>query len=442
MTTLLVTTLCVFVSVTSKAQNNCKEILSLFDENVKTKRFEQAKPQLAFLRENCATLHYGIYARGETLLKHELKKASDKKTVALKLITLYEDRLKLYPEKTKKGTFLPRIGALMINHEIGTTEAQYKLFHEAFTTDKTNFKHVRHLYHYFELYYKMYKSENYGVSLENLIEKYEVVSKKFATEKTRLINIQNTSKEQKKIDRATKTISGIDQFTKNMNIIIEKEATCETLIPMYEKEFQTHKSDLQWMRKAAGKLDAKACKNDALFIELVETIDALEPSANSKLYLHKIHARKGNSAKAKTYLDAYLALETDRIKKAKILNKEGDKAAKKGQKAKARTYYLAAVKANPNSGRSYLKLAKLYATSANACGTDEFTKKAVYWKAAEMARKAASVDASAKKEATEWIARYMSLAPDKPAVFNKGFNGGEKIDMNCWIGGTVTVPKL
>ena len=106
MTTLLVTTLCAFVSFTSKAQNNCKETLSLFDENVKTKRFVEAKPQLAFLRKNCETLHYGIYARGATLLKHELKKASDKKTVALELIKLYEDRLRLYPEKTKKGSRL------------------------------------------------------------------------------------------------------------------------------------------------------------------------------------------------------------------------------------------------------------------------------------------------------------------------------------------------
>jgi hypothetical protein len=119
-TTFLVTTFCVLISFTSNAQNNCNETLSLFDENVKTKRYSEALPQVAFLRKNCATLNYVIYARGETLLKQELKQAINKKNAASQLIELYKDRIKLFPEKTKKGSILPKIGALMINYKIGT----------------------------------------------------------------------------------------------------------------------------------------------------------------------------------------------------------------------------------------------------------------------------------------------------------------------------------
>lgn len=433
-TTGLVTTFCAFISCTLNSQNDCNTTLSLFAENVKTKNYAEAAPRLIFLRKNCATLNYAIYAYGEKVLKDKLKQAKEKKPVALELIQLYTDRIKLFPKKTKKGIFLPKIGATMIHYKIGTPEEQYNVFDEAFKNDTAHFTHPRYLYQYFELYYNRYTSGKYGISLEDLIEKYEVVKNTFTSEKEKLTKTKGTS--------ATKNSSAIDAYIKNMEALIEKEATCETLIPMYTKKFESNKGNLQWMRKAAGKLNAKECENDLLFIQLVEAIDALEPTANSKLYLYQICKRKGNSAKAEEYLRQYCTLETNGIKKAQILNKLGNEATKIGQKSKAHTYYVEALKANPSSGRIYLNLAKLYGSSANECGTDEFSKKAVYWKAAEMARKASKVDTSVKKEANEWIERYMKLAPNKTAIFNKTYKGGEKIALKCWIGGNVIVPKL
>ncbi|WP_420573024.1 tetratricopeptide repeat protein [Kordia sp.] len=426
MITKLITTFCVILSCTLNAQNNCNETLSLFAENVKTKRFAEASSQLKFLRKNCATLNYVIYARGEKVLVHELKQATDKKQAALALIQLYKDRLQYFPDKTKKGKYLPKIGALMIKYKIGTISEQYQWFDDAFNSDKKHFTNPLNLYFYFELYYKMYQSKTNGISLENLIEKYKVIKDKLAFEKT----------------QKPKNSDAIDKLTNNMNVFIEKEATCETLIPMFRKKFQENAKNIDWLRKAAGQLDAKKCDDDALFIEMVETIDAVEPSANSKLYLYKIHSRKGNTEKANTYLNQYIALETDINKKGKFLNKLGKDAEKLGNKSKAHSYYVKASKIAPNTGRTYLNLAKLYESSANACGNDEFTKKAIYWKAAEMARKAAKVDPSVKAEANKWIKRYMSLAPNKEAIFNKGFKGGEKIILKCWVGGHVIVPNL
>ncbi|AXG70856.1 hypothetical protein KORDIASMS9_03103 [Kordia sp. SMS9] len=425
-TKLHVTTLCMLAALLLNAQHNCQETLSLFAENVKTKRFEAASSQLDYLRKNCAQLSYVIYARGETVLAHELKEATDKKQAASDLIQLWKERLQLFPERTKKGKLLPKIGALMLKYNIGTLSEQYRWFDDAFTEDKKYFQNPLNLYYYFELYYKMYQAKTYGVSLESLMEKYAVIQEKLTSEK----------------ERSPKNTKAIATLSNNMNVMIEKEATCETLIPMYRKKFQANLENVAWLRKAAGQLDAKGCKEDALFIELVEAIDATAPSAESKLYLHKIHERKGNSVKAEKYFIAYLNLETDTDKKVAMLNTKGKKAAKANQKSKARSFYLEALKVNPNSGSTYLNLARLYGSSANECGTDTFTKKAVYWKAAETARKALNVDSSVKIEANGLISSYMQLAPSKPDVFNKGYKGGEKIAMNCWIGGYVMVPKL
>jgi tetratricopeptide (TPR) repeat protein len=272
----------------------------------------------------------------------------------------------------------------------------------------------------------MYVEKTRKISLENLMEKYEKVTAKL------------TSEQQK----STKNKAAIDTFLKNINILVEKEATCETLIPMYQKKFKSYATDVDWLRKAAGRLDAKGCKEDPLFVELVEAIDNNAPNADSKLYLWKIHERLGNSAKAKTYFEAYLTLETDGEKKANVLHGEALKAAKIKQKSKARSLFLEALTANPNAGKIYLNLARLYATSANECGTDEFTKRAIYWKAAETARKAASADSSVRSEANKLVETYMQSAPSKIDIFKKTYKGGEKIPLKCWVGGFVTVPKL
>ncbi|WP_046756447.1 tetratricopeptide repeat protein [Kordia jejudonensis] len=453
-TKVFIATSMTLVSLMTNAQNTCNETLSLFAGNVTSKNFSKAKSQLNYLRKNCATINSAIYAHGETVLTHELKNATNKKEAALALIQLYKDRIANVPAKTKKGLILTKIGGVMLNYKIGSLKEQYDVFDEAFTNDSKNFKNPRYLYQYFDLYYQMYASKEYGISLENFIEKYEAVNEKFEYEKLRLSNIKVdvlakkeknktlTAKEKNRIKVATKNIAAIDQFTKNMVLLLEKEVTCETLVPLLEEKFESNKTNLQWLRKAAGRLDAKNCTKSPLFLELVIAIDITEPTAESKYYLYTIYKRKGDEEKAQHYFEAYLSYENDGTKKAKIITALGNKAAQKGQKSKARTLFLKALKFDPTFGSAYINLARLYASSANDCGTDEFSKRATYWKAAEMAKKAKQVDASKKQEATELINFYMQAAPSKTDIFNEGYKGGEKLPIKCWIGGTVTVPKL
>ncbi len=452
--TLLVTGLFTITSFTTLNAQDCNAKLSIFAENVKAKNYTEAEPQLTELRKNCPTINSAIYAYGERIYKAKLAKATDKKAVVLELIQLYRDRLANVPEKTDKGDVLGDIGTLMVDYKIGTPKEQYDVFDEAFKTDLENFKNPKSLYLYFELYYNMYTAGNQGIELENLIEKFEELNEKFESESERLAITKNeiikktdagkelTSKEKKSERIADTNIKAIAIFSGNMESLIEKVSTCETLIPLFRKNFDQNRNNILWLKRAAGRLDAKGCDEDPLFVELVEAVDALEPSANSKRYLSGIYQRKGDVNKAEDYLKQSLSMETDPIRKGKLLYKIADKAKKSGQKSKARQYYLEAVQNNPSLGSAYLKIAQLYASSVNQCGNDEFTKRAGYWKAAEMARKAGQVDPSLKSIASRTSSSYMQSAPSKSDIFSKGYKGGETVSLNCWIGGSVTVPKL
>jgi hypothetical protein len=44
-------------------------------------------------------------------------------------------------------------------------------------------------------------------------------------------------------------------------------------------------SDSVWLNRAASRMDAKECSDDPLFVELVEALHEINPSANSAYYL-------------------------------------------------------------------------------------------------------------------------------------------------------------
>ena len=71
-------------------------------------------------------------------------------------------------------------------------------------------------------------------------------------------------------------------------------------------------------------------------------------------------------------------------------------------------------------GRAQLLIANLYAASANDCGDTQFKARAIYWLAADVARKAARVDESIKKLALKTAESYMGRAPSKTDIFTEG----------------------
>jgi hypothetical protein len=83
----------------------------------------------------------------------------------------------------------------------------------------------------------------------------------------------------------------------------------------------------------------------------------------------------------------------------------------------------------------------MYAKSANNCGTDNFSKRAVYWLAANEAAKAGRTDPTMKKNASKSIANYEAKAPTKSEIFSSG-RAGQVIKVECWIQRSVTVPSL
>ena len=443
----------------SQSKEECFSNLSIFAEYAKVKNYDAAYQPWLKVKADCPDLNPAIYVYGERILKDFIKKSTgnDKEVYKQDLLNLYDQWLKYFSKSKNGNTQVGKILAIkaqsMISLKLGDDKEVYDIYNEAFTKDPNSFKSPKGLYNYFKIYFNLYKAENSSVTLESIFEKYEVLTEKFELEMSvysskldALLKKEQsanplTGKESRNKKVYEVNMVACSTYLKNLNAIIAKEATCENLIPLYRKNFIKFKTDPIWLNRAASRMDSKDCSDDPLFVELVEALHKLNPSANSAYYLGLLNDKKGNSKMAIEYYTESINLESDNLKKAKTSYKIALKFKKSRQYSKSRSYANKALKYQPSLGSAYLLIANLYAASANNCGNTQFEKRAIYWLAAKEAKKAASVDASVRKIANKTAVSYLGRAPSKTDIFTEG-KSGEIISIKCWIGKKVTVPSL
>ena len=443
----------------SQSKEECFANLSIFAEYAKVKNYKAAYQPWLELKKQCPDLNSAIYVLGERMLKSFIKSSDDTAKLQFQkdLVNLYDEWLQYFPKSKRGVSEVGKILAIkaqtMLDYKLASDSEIVQIYDEAFKKDPKSFKSPTGLYNYFKLYFKMYKSDDQDVSLEEVFDKYEELTEKFEyemgayTAKLDLI----LKKEENSTPLSSREIRNkkvyevnmvaCDTYLNNLNAIIAQESTCENLIPLYRKNFESFKSDSVWLNRAASRMDSKDCSDDPLFVELVEALHELNPSANSAYYLGLLNDKKGDSKLAIEYYNESIDLETDNLKKAKTLYKIALKFKKSGQFSKSRTYANKALNYQPSMGKAYLLIGNLYASSANNCGTSQFEKRSIYWLALKEAKKAASVDASVRKLANKTAASYEGRAPSKTDIFSEAM-GGKKISFNCWIGKSVTVPSL
>lgn len=431
-----------------QAADDCNITLSLFVEPAKAKNYEAALPHYNKVITDCPKFSLATYQYAERMFKYFIDKGDKSKVEDL--IQSYRLRLENFPTKTNEGDILSQIAQVKYDNNVGTKMEQYKGFELAYTKDAKSFVSPKSLYTYFSLAVDLYNSGQKDLQdvfdlYDTIYAKIEMEESALAAELTKLLDQKEngatlTSKEEKQLDAAETNLNAYGQVKGSVDGKLGQLADCENLVPLYNKDFDAKKNDIDWVRRAAGRLSAKDC-DDPLFFELVQQLHILEPSAKSAYYLGKLAEKDGNNSKALEYYNQSADLETNASDKAKVYYSIAENFRKKGSNGQARSYYMKMVEVKPSAGIAYLKIANMYAGSANDCGSTTFEKRAIYWKAAEMADKAARVDASIASTANATASSYRERAPQKTDIFSEG-KAGETITFSCWVGGSVKVPNL
>lgn len=446
--TLLITVLFLGLNLSfGQSQEECLTKLSIMSEYAKAKDYEAAYKPFMELREKCPKYNKAIYVYGEKILEHKIEKSTGGEKVAFinDLIKMWDERAVHFASKTPKGEYDANKAQLKYDNkkELGLNDAQlYQAFDGAFNGDRDTFKNPKSLYIYFKLMVKLYDGGQ--KTAQQLFDKYDDIVEKIeeeVKENSEKLNVlltkeesgtALTKKEGKYKKYYTQVLAAFDKISGSVDTELGDRANCTNLIPLYQKDFEENKGNALWLQRAASKMSDKDCTGDPLFFKLVNAYHKLSPSASSAYYLGILKDKEGKSNEALKYYEQSLTLQTDNFKKARLYKRIANKLKKKGSLSKARSYFQKALEFNPSDKSPHSFIAAMYASSAKNCGDSNFNKRAVYWLAAKEAAKAGNSKA---------VARYNALAPTTSEIFTEG-NAGTTITIGCWIGRSVTVPKV
>jgi len=417
----------------------CKQNLSLFHESVKAKNFDGAYENWKWCFDNCPKASLYVYTDGLKIAKNKYE-TGDKAAAGKLIEEIYTQRIKHFPKNLGKvysdwASSLEKRGA--------SKDQVFEKLDAAFKADPTGMSIVN-LAKFFQEVTDRNKDTNVQKVFDTYDDVLDGVNNKIdkLTKQSDAINAKDslgktlTSKETKKRKNNGINLRALSQVENVLDGILGEVATCERLIPLYQKGFDAHKTDTKWLRRAVSRLFSKECTEDALYPKMVEAWVNSDPSPKAYIFYAGVLQKRGEKKKALEYRNKAVDLESDPYKKADYLYR----IATTMYGSSAVKYARRALKHRPNMGKAYLIIARMYAKSANSCGTDEVSKRMVYVAAVNKARRAKAVDPSITSKANRYINSYSAHFPSKKLLFTKGVKSGSKHKIGCWIGETVTVP--
>ncbi|MEM6892765.1 MAG: hypothetical protein AAGD88_17400 [Bacteroidota bacterium] len=436
----------------AQAQNpECMTNLSIYAEHAKVKNYDAAYEPWKMVYESCPDINKANFSYGEKILKHKIKNSSgaDKDGYIQDLMELYDNSSKYFAAKYPKGVVNTKKSLLMFDNKMASDDELYGMLGEAFQEDRKNFKNPKALYLYFSTLVDMHNAGK--KDLQEVFDVYDDVTEKVDEENKKLTGLITkllpkdslgtlTKKEGRQLKAATTNSQSYGKIGTSIDAKLGALADCGNLVPLYEKNLEAKKGDVEWVKRAVGRMFSKECTDEALFAQMVEIQAELDPSADVYVYLGTLKSKNGDKKGAIADFNKAVELEPDSYRKSNILYKIAT-IVRRSSKSQARNYAQKAINANASNGKAYLLIANLYAGSANACGTTPFEKRAIYWKAADMARKAGRVDPSLSGRANKSAASYSAKAPTKEMIFSSGM-AGKTVTFGCWVGGSVKVPSL
>ncbi|MEN8836049.1 MAG: hypothetical protein ABF311_00940 [Polaribacter sp.] len=425
----------IFIAAKTNAQEDanreCQIKYNLFKGDFNSKKYDDALINLTYLLDNCQDLSVNIYKYGS-----DLAEKAKKDPVLAKRI--YEQRLQYFPKKNPAKVHSDYASYLMKN-KLSTDDEIFSILEKAYTIDPTKMG-VKNLYVYFQGVTDRNKDTNPQKVFDTYDDVLENVNKKLDNYAAQLRKLSvDTIRNKKKIYAYTVNSKALGQVEGGLDNMISEIATCERLVPLYERDFEANKTNSVWLRRAVSRMFEKECQEEPMYEKLAKAYAEATPSPDSYTFYAGILEKNGDASGAAAMREKAFNLETDPIKKAKYKLKFAQAAKSRGQLSKARSLAREALKFNPNYGRAYLLIASLYQSSVNTCGTDEFEKRMVYAAALRQAQVAARVDPSISSNARRYIRSYKANLPSKKVIFTQGAQIGASHTIKCWIGETVKV---
>ncbi|MBJ2173931.1 hypothetical protein JBL43_06760 [Aureibaculum sp. A20] len=431
---------------TTKINSNfdCKKNLLEFVEYTKAKKYGKAYKPWLLTFKNCPEYSIQIYTYGLKIVEHKYENSynEDKENAGLLIDSIFRQRIQYFPKNSAKAY---SDWAISLRERGTSNDAVFEKLELAFKADPIEMS-IKNLVLYFKEITDRNKDfdpqivfDTYDYVMDAVHHKMDMLSVELDRLNEKAANGEAlTAKEKLKQKNNTIHLRGLSQVEPILDQTHGPLADCNRLIQLYKIGYKTNKTNATWLKRGITRLYRNDCENNKLYPKMVKAWKVADESIFAKLVYNNLFPNESNSSgwlELRKRIDA----EKDPYKKAGYLLKIAY-LYKRKSKSISRSYAIKALEVRPSYGDAYLLRANLYASSANSCGDDEFSKRLVYVAAADKAKKAKEVDPSVTAKAERYIDAYTKNAPGRSTICFPSKESKDKtsFEIKCWIDETVT----
>ena len=395
----------------------CIKYLSYYTEYYKQKNYESALPNWRKAYALCPpTSRYSILSDGTTLIRRQITKSTTsaeyKKELVDSLITLYNQRIELWP-KYRVSSYNNK--ALdMYNYMKDDEVALYNGLSDVIDNNGAATKPNIFVFH-FNTACNLYQQG--VITADQVMEDYQKDSEFLSKVVTK------NDIEAKLVEKSVSDLQ---------NLLIQNQiAECNKLIELFTPRYEAAPEDLNLAKNIVKMLQvADGCVDNDLYLNAVYTIYTQEPSHNSAYFLFRLYSSRNDIDNAIKYAEEAVDYpESDADTDAGYLFELASVCFNNGKSLKA---YEAANKAIDISdacdGKAYLLLGQIWASAP--CG-GEIGSRAKFWVATDFMVKAKNADPSLTEAADRAIGQYRAYFPKTDLAFMYNLTNGQGYSLSC-----------
>lgn len=407
--------------------DKCMIMLSTYNEFVNQQNYKDAMPAWRWCFKNCPAATRNIYIHGTTIVEYFIEQQTEdaaREAYIDTLMMVFDNRIKHY---NQEALVLGRKGISMLKYR----NEQVK---EANEVLRKYFELGRESSEYFVLQYLMQTTailySNELTTQEDVVNTYSDLSDVINTQ------IDNEASESKRA-RLEETAKNIEEIFVNTGA-----ADCATVIRLFGPKFEANPEDISLALKILALLDrgqTDDCKLSDLYMKCAIAAYNAEKTSTSAHSIAQSYFKRGDATNAEKFYEEAISLEENSLKKADMYYELALLYYSNFKNyVKARQAARNALVNNPNYGKAYILIGRLYA-AGGSCGETVVEKKSLNCLIVDQFIKAKNVDPSVSPEANELIYRYSAAFPTGDELFWENYKAGQTITIGCWIGETTTL---
>ena len=407
----------------------CIKYLSYYTEYFKQKNYDAALPNWRQAYKYCPpTSRYSMLSDGTTLLRNLIQKNQNnpvyKEQLVDSLMTIYRQRVEFWPKY--KVSSLNNMALDMYNY---LKDEPVKLLEGLTEAVNQTKEQTRPNIFLFQISTAVDLYKTGMLDPEIVINIYET-------------GIQYLNEVKPKNDVEARSIEKTKTDFESV-FITSQVANCDNLLALFTPRYEADHQNLDLSKNIVRMMSlTEGCMENDLFLNAIQTVYTLEPSASSAYYLYRLYSSRGDVDNAMKYMEeAINSEESDATADAGYLFELAAFSFKNGKNAKAFEAAQKVVELNPEmAGKAYMLIGTIWGSTV--CGGNEIERRAPYWVAVDYMTKAKNADPSLEEDANNHIRQYSAYYPEASEAFMYGVEKGQSYTVSCGGMRAVTTVRL